>query len=267
MSRGPLEIVRDDGSAPGAPGAPRTARPARGPSSDSGRSGAGGSRPSARRSRPRRRRGRAVRWASVRARRSRTRRGWRRAAAAPVAETPLQAASDASPLAEPHEPPGEPRESPPPSTDARSRTREGKQDPEERRPPALPLGRVDLEVDRISRAAAKAGIRARREVEVGADVRCVAHVAGDEVVEDLRRLPSMRTREPEDEGDDEGGEPPEQEPDEVRDARSSRKKTVSRLRSRSSSSTSRRIGRGGEAATRSFWTKPRCARCARSGLV
>ena len=115
------------------------------------------------------------------------------------AATPDQSPSPA----EPPERPGEER---------------GGQHEQEAHEPAespLALGRVDLDVDRVRRAAAETGVRAGREHDVRGDVRRVAHVAGEEVVDARRHLTLDQHGEPGDERDRARCDAVERHPDEV----------------------------------------------------
>ncbi len=83
-------------------------------------------------------------------------------------------------------------------------------------PAALPCRLVDLEVDRVVAGLAdEAGIIVRGEVEVGEQVRRVAHVRGGEVVQPLRQAPGDEGDEPAQDRHEEHDDAPEEEPDEV----------------------------------------------------
>ncbi len=95
--------------------------------------------------------------------------------------------------------------------------RDGEDEAEGAAPAALPRGRVDLEVDRVPGTAAEAGVRAGSEEDVRADVGRVADVAGREAVEARRQLAVDDDGEPVHEGDEADRDPPERDPEDVRD--------------------------------------------------
>ena len=103
----------------------------------------------------------------------------------------------------------------PPSDQARSEAGSTSSEADEPAESPLALGRVDLDVDRVRRAAAEAGVRAGREHDVRGDMGRVAHVAGEEVVDARRHLALDQHGEPGDEPDRTRGDAEERHPDEV----------------------------------------------------
>ncbi len=92
------------------------------------------------------------------------------------------------------------------------------EEPEQRLPAVLPLGRRDLQVDGIASGLAReAGERIGDEEEEREHVDFVAQVGRDEAVQGLGEPPRDQRGEPADDQREEDGDPPEDEPDEVRD--------------------------------------------------
>src|SRR4051794_29679393 len=85
------------------------------------------------------------------------------------------------------------------SADERPRDRRGRDDEhdaEERLPAVLPLGWVDLDVDRIARLAREGRIRIGGEEEVRVQMSREADVRREEVVQAERRAPLDERQEP-----------------------------------------------------------------------
>ena len=95
--------------------------------------------------------------------------------------------------------------------------RDCKEQPEEASPPSLAHGRVDLDVDGIVLLNAEPRIRVRREEHVRADLRRVADVARDEVMEAVRHLRLDQHGEPVHEADDERRDAAQHDPEEEGD--------------------------------------------------
>jgi hypothetical protein len=92
------------------------------------------------------------------------------------------------------------------------------QQPEEDRPAALALGRIDLDVERVRAGPAPEGReRVGDQEDVAPDPRRVAQVRGQELVQPLRRAPADQRREPRRDREQRGCDPPDVDPDEVRD--------------------------------------------------
>ena len=102
---------------------------------------------------------------------------------------------------------------------ARQRDRGRGENPPERRLPAVLAGRLlDRHVDRIAaRLPGEAGVRVRREKEVGAQVGRVAHVGRLEAVEPARKACGEEDDEPAEDRHEEDRDPPQDDPDDVRD--------------------------------------------------
>ena len=108
-----------------------------------------------------------------------------------------------------------PKPSPPARTAARRRAGSADDQTEPAAPPALPRRRVDLDVDLVAGPAAESRVAPGGEEDVRVDVRRVADVRGEEVVQDRRHLGLDHHGEPRREPDGPGGDAPERQPDEV----------------------------------------------------
>jgi hypothetical protein len=95
--------------------------------------------------------------------------------------------------------------------------RDDEHDAEERLPAVLPLGWVDLDVDRIARLAREARVRIGGEEEVGMQMGREADVRGEEVVQAERRAPLDERQEPVHDRGEEDADRPDDEPDPERD--------------------------------------------------